>query len=801
MSSWDIFKLDLEKAVSTQPSASTSGGYSLSPQARAAETHFKQQEAQIKADEQPKISFERKGSSVPTSWDIKPFKQQQTAKQLAQTKWSQAMDVAAAKRAKNPPTISTAKGTPYKTGKTYTKPEGRYKGVLGTGVGVGARSWFDKKGKLDLGTALGDIAATATEYAGGGAVAKTALKGAGWVGVAGFNRLPLGVQNYLKDKPLSWAAKGGNYLLDKLRKHGLLSPKETARIRPAATGGGKTEAAMKPAKRRVTVVEPKATGTGSTQDVPTARRGKTISPGEGTLPAQSLTGPQQQGGVASLTPSRSPPRGTIAGGGKSPEHYKPPPQALWQRGQRYQTGEFTPVRGQTVARTPSGIPMTLRPPADVTRDRLEVLTKKNLMGVDLQKLGLFPTELKRSRVIPSRIYAKLHRQAVKETKRTPDTPATKWDATYKDKLMDKLANYIRKKGLGRDFAKWMGQSSLHKSWQLTLDTMKSLSGVDWLYLGEEDQMSNWDIFKGHSCKGCPKCNGAHEGKPHDHDDDEKSSYWDIFKGMDPSLSGATGTPSVGAAPKGHDLGTFPKPKMYSQPTQSPAQTSIPIHTENAAHTQKHMNLLQVDNKPISSSNPYPTNSEEVKKRVSVAGAGEMHTLSDGTKVQRHGAYHEPSRTFVVSHSIPKKGDTTKHSQEDVGEPGWPSATFHGKDRKYHGPHQVYHGGVLHEHMNIANGKREGPRYMFHRDGKLLSVRNHKDGVIAGHTDPMKTYKTHPRGILHSGDLTLPHPSEYAALKTPGAGLSTKARKKMELFRERTRPRMKKSMSQWDIFRY
>lgn len=43
-------------------------------------------------------------------------------------------------------------------------------------------------------------------------------------------------------------------------------------------------------------------------------------------------------------------------------------------------------------------------------------------------------------------------------------------------------------------------------------------------------MSSWDIFKGHSCKGCVKCGGANEGKPHHHhDEEEKSSYWNIFK--------------------------------------------------------------------------------------------------------------------------------------------------------------------------------------------------------------------------------------------------------------------------------
>ena len=282
--------------------------------------------------------------------------------------------------------------------------------------------------------------------------------------------------------------------------------------------------------------------------------------------------------------------------------------------------------------------------------------------------------------------------------------------------------------------------------------------------------------------------------------------------MDPSLSGASGAPAASSAPKAYDLGAYPKPKIRSQPVQSPAQTSIPIHMQNAAHTQKNMNLLRPN---PGTENLHPS----AAGKFSVAGAGEMHTLSDGTQVQRHAAYHEPTKTIVVSHSIPQKGDT-KHSQEDVGVQ---NPTFHGKDRVYHGPHQVYHRGVLREHTNIANGKREGPQYKFHHDGKLLAAKNNRDGFLVGHTDPMKTYETRPRGILHLGDLTLPHHSEYASLKTrqPHPKMS-EARAKREAvakkketqkraFRAASKkahaenPNLKylkvdKSMSSWDIFK-
>jgi len=229
--------------------------------------------------------------------------------------------------------------------------------------------------------------------------------------------------------------------------------------------------------------------------------------------------------------------------------------------------------------------------------------------------------------------------------------------------------------------------------------------------------------------------------------DKSMSGWDIFKGVDSP-----------------DLGVASTPKIRSQPTQSSPKVAMAIHAQNADFKQKNMNLTQVDDKPINSkSNPYPDMHKDVPNRVSIAGAGEMHTLTDGTQVQRHAAYHEPTKSFVVSHSIPQKGDTPEPSQEGVA----PSnLTFHGKDRVYHGPHQVYKNGVLRSHTNIANGKREGPEVRFHHDGALASVNNHKDNVRVGETGPVDK-ETGERSLPNypMGDMTIPRSSKYAAMKT------------------------------------
>lgn len=241
----------------------------------------------------------------------------------------------------------------------------------------------------------------------------------------------------------------------------------------------------------------------------------------------------------------------------------------------------------------------------------------------------------------------------------------------------------------------------------------------------------------------------------------------------------------------HDLGTQPKPRMNRQPVQSPAQTAIPIHTMNADHTHKNMNLLRVDNKPISANNPYPESREGIKNRVSIAGAGETHSLADGTKVQRHAEYHEPTNTHVVSHSVVGQGKSK--STEGGSDSRWElkggddfrhpqDLTFHGKDNHYHGPHQVYHQGKLVEHTNIADNKREGPKYKWLKDGKLASAVSHRDNAVVGVTGPIKDGR---ESSLHTGDLTLPHPSKYASLrsKQPHPKMSESRARKVTTERE------------------
>ena len=272
--------------------------------------------------------------------------------------------------------------------------------------------------------------------------------------------------------------------------------------------------------------------------------------------------------------------------------------------------------------------------------------------------------------------------------------------------------------------------------------------------------------------------------------------FDLLKGKDPSLSGASGAPAA-SSPHQYSLdGPRRRVQMHRQPVQSGIE-SVSTHVDNAANTLKHNNLLRVDNKPISPTNPYPNTHEGVRNRVSIAGAGETHVLADGTKVQRHAEYHKPTNTFVVSHSSVDKGKAPEAPYEGRHPQ---HLTFHGEDRHYHGPHQIYHGGKLAEHTHIADNKKHGPFYKWHKNGKLLVARNFKDGVQVGQTDPISWYKkgdTLADTAAHRGDLTLEHPSKHAALKTPEMGLSSKRRKDIKRFKAHTSKRMGKSITSWN----